>query len=268
VNRIDALFERTRAERRAALIVFVTAGDPDLDTTAELVTELAAAGADAIELGVPHSDPIAEGPTIQASSLRALRNKTRMADVIELAGRARAVTGVPLLLMGYLNNALAHGPERLAAECRAAGVDGLILADTPSDELPELTRAARECGIHRISLIAPTTPPERLVRIAGEARGFVYCVSVTGVTGARRELSRDLGALVARVQRVTRTPVCVGFGIATPEHVREIGRLADGAIVGSALVERIAAAGSPRAALEQAGAFVRTLAGAAREARS
>jgi tryptophan synthase alpha chain len=268
VNRIDTLFARTRAERRAALVVFVTAGDPDLETTAELVPELAAAGADAIELGVPHSDPIAEGPTIQASSLRSLHNKTRLADVIELAGRAREVTPVPLLLMGYLNNVLAHGPERLATECRGAGVDGLILADTPCDELPELTRAARDAGLHRISLIAPTTTPERVVRIAGQASGFIYCVSVTGVTGARRQVAEDLAALVARIRRVSSTPICVGFGISTPEHVREVARVADGAIVGSALIDRIAGAGSPRAALERAEAFVRELAAAARGPRA
>ena len=265
MNRLDAMFARVREEGRSALIVFVTAGDPDLATTAELVGELAEAGADAIELGVPHSDPIGEGPTIQASSLRALRNRTRPGDVIELAARARAVHQVPLVLMGYLNNVLAHGEERLASECAEAGVDGLILADTPYEEAPQLTRATRAAGVHRVPLVAPTSTPERIVRIASEARGFVYCVSTTGVTGARAEVAADLGELVARVRRVTETPVCVGFGISTPEQARRVGELADGAIVGSALVERIAGAASPAAAIAAARDFVRALARGLRE---
>jgi tryptophan synthase alpha chain len=267
VNRLDALFARTRAEGRAALIVFVTAGDPDLATTAELVPELERAGADAIELGVPHSDPIGEGPTIQASSLRSLRHKTRPDEVIALVRRLRDVTQVPLLLMGYLNNALAYGEPRLAADCAAAGVDGLILADTPYEEAPGLTRACESAGVHRILLCAPTSTPERVVRIAGQARGFVYCVSVTGVTGARSELAHDLGELVGRLRRVSPTPVCVGFGISRPEHAAQVARIADGAIVGSALVDRIGRAANPREAIRSASELVRELAAAVRSAR-
>ena len=260
MNRLDAMFARTRAEGRSALIVFVTAGDPDLATTAELVGELAEAGADAIELGVPHSDPIGEGPTIQASTLRALRNGTRLDEVLELVARVREVHQVPLVLMGYLNNVLAHGEQRLALDCGAAGVDGLILADTPYEEAPELTRAMRAEGVHRIPLVAPTSTPERVVRIASAARGFVYCVSVTGVTGARAKLASDLGEMVGRIRRVTDTPVCVGFGISTPDQARRVADLADGVIVGSALVERIGRAASPGAAIAAARGFVRDLA--------
>jgi len=267
VNRIDALFDRTRAERRAALIVFITAGDPDLATTAELIGELERAGADAIELGVPHSDPIGEGPTIQASSMRSLRHKTRPDQVIELVRRVRELTQVPLLLMGYLNNALAYGERRLVADCAAAGVDGLILADTPFEEAPGLTQACAESGVHRILLCAPTSTPERVVRIAGRGRGFVYCVSVTGVTGARVELAHDLGELVGRIQRVSSTPVCVGFGISRPEQASEVARIADGVIVGSALVDRIGRATSPREAIANATALVRELSAAVRNAR-
>jgi tryptophan synthase alpha chain len=267
VNRVDALFARTRAEGRAALVVFVTAGDPDLATTAELIPELERAGADAIELGVPHSDPIGEGPTIQASSLRALRHKTRPEQVIELVRRVREVSQVPLLLMGYLNNALAYGERRLATDCAAAGVDGLILADTPYEEAPELTQACTDAGIHRILLCAPTSTPERVVRIAGQGRGFIYCVSVTGVTGARSELARNLGELVGRIKRVASTPVCVGFGISRPEHAAEVARIADGVIVGSALVDRIGRAANPREAILSATELVRELAAAVRSAR-
>jgi tryptophan synthase alpha chain len=267
MNRLDALFARTRAEGRAALIVFITAGDPDLATTAELVPELERAGADAIELGVPHSDPIGEGPTIQASSLRSLRHATRPDEVIDLVRKLRQVTQVPLLLMGYLNNALAYGAKRLAADCAAAGVDGLILADTPYEEALELTRACEAAGVHRILLCAPTSTPERVVRIAGQARGFVYCVSVTGVTGARSELARNLGELVGRLKRVAPIPVCVGFGISRPEHAAEVARLADGVIVGSALVDRIGKGKDARAAIRSAAELVRELAQAVRTAR-
>jgi tryptophan synthase alpha chain len=267
MNRIDALFARTRAEGRAALIVFVTAGDPDLATTAELIPELERAGADAIELGVPHSDPIGEGPTIQASSLRSLRHKTRTDEVIDLVRRVRELTQVPLVLMGYLNNALAYGEERLVAECAAAGIDGLILADTPYEEAPVLGRACAAGGVHRILMCAPTSTPERVVRIAGQGRGFIYCVSVTGVTGARSELARDLGELVGRIQRVTSTPVCVGFGISRPEHAAEVARIADGAIVGSAVVDRIGKAAAPAEAIRSAAELVRELATAVRSAR-
>jgi tryptophan synthase alpha chain len=267
VNRIDRTFARLREEGRAALVVFVTAGDPDLETTAELVPELAAAGADVIELGVPHSDPIAEGPTIQASSLRSLRNGTRLEQILELCKRVRGACDVPLLLMGYLNNVVSYGEERLVRDCAASGVDGLIVADAPFDEVPALQAASEAQGVHRVHLVAPTTTPERTVRIAALSRGFVYCVSTTGVTGARTALPTDLAALVARIQRVTATPVCVGFGISTPEHAARVARIADGAIVGSALVDRVGAAGSPAEAIESARSFVSELARAVRSAR-
>ncbi len=196
MSRIDAAFARCRAEKRAALIVFVTAGDPDLQTTAELLPELAAAGADLIELGFPHSDPIGEGPTIQASSQRALRRHTTLAQIFELVRRVRTVSEVPLVLMGYLNNVLAHGEEQFAKDCAAAGVDGLILPDSPQEETEGLSRACDEHGVQRVLLVAPTSTPLRVVRIAARSRGFVYCVSVTGVTGARTELPADLAHLV------------------------------------------------------------------------
>ncbi len=267
-NRIDACFERLRHEGRAALVVFVTAGDPDLETTAELVFELERAGADIVELGVPHSDPIGEGPTIQLSSLRSLQHRTRLDQVIATVQAVRQVSQVPLLLMGYLNNVLSHGEERLARDCARVGVDGLILADTPFEERPLLSQACAAAGVHRIPLCAPTSTPERVVRIAHGARGFVYCVSVTGVTGARTELADDLSELVGRLQRVTSTPVCVGFGISTPAHAARVARIADGVIVGSALVERIGRADSPSTAIAAAGSFVRELAAAVRDARA
>lgn len=266
-NRIDAAFGRAREEGRAVLAPFVTCGDPDLDTTVELVPELAAAGADLVELGVPHSDPIAEGPMIQASSLRALRHGTTLAHVLEVAGRIRRVTEVPLILMGYLNNVLAYGEEALVQSSVETGVDGLIVADAPYEEAGRLQAACEAKGVHRVLLVAPTSTPERVVQIARRSRGFVYCVSVTGVTGERAELPADLQSLVRRIQRVSRTPVAVGFGISSGAHAAEVARLADGAIVGSALVRRIGEAPTPAAAIEAATAFVRELAGAVRGAR-
>jgi len=268
MNRIDAAFARARDEKRAALIVFVTAGDPDLETTAELVPELAAAGADIIELGIPHSDPIGEGPTIQISSQRALARHTTLAEILALVRRVRRVCDVPLVLMGYLNNVLAHGEEQLAKDAGAAGADGLIVADVPYEETAGLARACAEHGVHRVLLVAPTSTPERVVHIAASSRGFVYCVSVTGVTGARRELPEDLAALVARIRRVTATPVCVGFGVSTPAQAAEVARLADGVIVGSALVSRIDAAPSREHAIRAAREFVAELRSAVSRARA
>jgi len=267
-NRIDAAFERARSEKRAALIVFVTAGDPDLETTAELVTELAAAGADIVELGIPHSDPIGEGPTIQISSQRALARHTTLREILDLVRRVRPVCDAPIVLMGYLNNVLAHGEERLAKDAAAAGADGLIVADVPFEETAALSRACTEQGIARVLLVAPTSTPERTVRIAAASRGFVYCVSVTGVTGARRELPADLAHLVARIRRVTATPVCVGFGVSTPEQAAQVARLADGVIVGSAIVSRIDAAPSREGAIRAAREFVAELSSAVRSARA
>ena len=264
MNGIDRVLAETRAEGRAALIPFITAGDPDLATTADLIPELFAAGADIIEIGVPHSDPIAEGPTIQAASFRSLEQKTDLDQVLELCSLAREVTDAPLILMGYLNNALARGEERLARDCAAAKVDGLIVADAPYEEAPELQSACEAHGVHRILMVAPTSTPERVVQISARSRGFVYCVSTTGVTGARRELPRDLSLLVDRIKRVTATPVCVGFGISTPQHAAAVGRLADGVIVGSALVSRIGAATSRSDAVFVAREFVSGLAAALR----
>jgi tryptophan synthase alpha chain len=267
VNRIDQAFARAREEERAALIVFITAGDPDLETSAALVPELAAAGADIVELGIPHSDPIAEGRTIQASSERALRHPTQLAQILALCRRLREVSEVPLVLMGYVNNVLAYGEETLVQSCAAVGVDGLIVADVPYAEAQTLQAACEAKGVHRILLVAPTSTPERVVQIASRSRGFVYCVSVTGVTGERRALPPDLAWLVARIRRVSSTPVAVGFGISTPAQVAEVARIADGVIVGSALVSRIGAAADSSSAVQTAVEFVRALSAALRSAR-
>ncbi len=267
MNRIDRAFEAARGEGRAALVLFLTAGDPDLETTARLVPALAEAGADLIEIGIPHSDPIAEGPTIQAASQRALERGTSLPQILEVCREIRRETDVPLLFMGYLNNVLGHGPERLVQDCAAIGIDGLIVADAPYEEAAELQAASDAKGVHRVLMVAPTSTPERVIQIATRSRGFVYCVSVTGVTGERAALPVDLRELVARVKRTTTTPVAVGFGIATPEQAAEVGRLADGVIVGSALVKRIGEAATHADALAEAARFTRALARSLRTAR-
>lgn len=268
MNRIDAAFERARTESRAALIVFVTAGDPDLETTSELVPELAEAGADIVELGVPHSDPIAEGPTIQAASQRALEGGVTPSQIFELCRRLRAATEVPLVLMGYANNVLARGEEAFIEACAASGVDGVIAADLPYEEAPRLAAACDAKGVHQILMVAPTSTPERVVAVAQHSAGWVYCVSVTGVTGARAQLPPDLGVLVERIQRVSTLPVCVGFGVSTGEHARDVARFADGVIVGSALVQRVGEGGSRSEIVDRAVAFVGELSRAVRSARA
>ena len=268
MNRIDRAFARAKREGRAALVPFVTCGDPDLDTTAELIPELAHAGADVIEIGFPHSDPIAEGPVIQASSQRALEHGASLSRVLDVVKRVRSVSDVPLVLMGYLNNVLAAGVEALVSAAGDRGVDGLIVADAPDEETTELSEACLCHGLHRILMVAPTSTPERVVRLARRSGGFVYCVSVTGVTGERSSLPEDVEQMVRRIQRVTSTPVGVGFGIGSPEQAAAIARFADGVVVGSALVRRIGAAPTPAAAIESAVQFVGSLAAAVRAARA
>ena len=267
MNRIDAAFEKARSENRSALIPFITCGDPDLEATLELVPELERAGADLVEIGFAHSDPIAEGPTIQAASTRALRHGTRLEDVLETVERLRQVTQVPLILMGYLNNVLSYDAETLVHAAADRGTDGLIVVDAPYEEAPELQAACEAKGLHRILLVAPTSTPERMIQVAKRSAGFIYCVSTTGVTGERRELPADLHVLIQRIQRVSTTPVGVGFGISTPEHARQVASIADAVVVGSALVRRIGAARSRSEAIESSVSFVSELSEAVRSAR-
>ena len=267
MNRIDAAFERARAEKRAALIPFITGGDPDLEATLELVPELERAGADIVEIGFAHSDPIAEGPTIQAASARALSHGTRLGHILDGVRQIRQVSEVPIVLMGYLNNVLAYGAETLVNAAAERGADGLIVVDAPFEESPELQAACEAKGLHRILLVAPTSTPERVVQVAKRSAGFIYCVSTTGVTGERSELPPDLPILIERIQRVSATPVGVGFGISSAEQAAQVARLADAVVVGSALVRRIGAARSRAEAIETSVAFVGELARAVREAR-
>ena len=262
MNRLEAFFGDARQSGRKALITYVCAGDPDLATTERLVPALAEAGADVIELGVPFSDPLADGPTIQAASQRALRSGTTLAGVLDLVTRLRqGGCQVPLVLFGYMNPILRMGLEKFVARAADAGADGLIVPDLPLEEAETLGLLAEARRLSLVLLAAPTTPPERLRLIGQRTRGFLYFVSVAGVTGARAELPPDLPARLAAARSVTPVPVAVGFGISTPEQAHSLAAHADAVVVGSALVDALHR-GGPDASVGLA--LVRSLAAAVR----
>ncbi|MGE5672308.1 MAG: tryptophan synthase subunit alpha [Mycobacterium leprae] len=238
MSRISERFARLKGIGEKALITYIAAGDPSLEATFALVKGLEAAGVDMIELGLPFSDPLADGPTIQAGSQRALAAGANTDNVLALVQRLRA-DGVklPLLIMTYFNLLLRPGLANFCQRAAAAGIDGLIIPDVPMEEAGELLVAARAAGLDLIQFVAPTSPLSRIEKLAKLATGFVYCVSLTGVTGARTALPPAFKAMVAETKRQTTTPVAVGFGIATPEQVREVAAVADGVIVGSAIVK-------------------------------
>jgi tryptophan synthase alpha chain len=259
MSRIQTCFEVLRARGETALIPFLTAGDPDLETTEALVLAMAEAGADIIELGVPFSDPTAEGPTIQRSSSRALDRGTSLRSILQLVGRLRAQIDTPLVLMGYANPVHAMGAEAFAKTALEAGVDGIIIPDlTPEDGAPYLD-PCREAGIDPILLAAPTTRPARLEMLMRQTRGFLYYVSLQGVTGARAALAANIEEKVRSAKALGDTPVCVGFGVATADQAGAIAAYADGVVVGSAIVDRIEAATSPAEAVEDVAAFITEL---------
>jgi tryptophan synthase alpha chain len=235
-SRIGARFAKQRAEGKPAFVAFLTAGDPSLDRTVEAAVVLDQAGADVLELGVPFSDPLADGPVIQRSSERALARGVTLAGVLDAVRRIRERCELPLLLFSYYNPLLQYGVDRLAREAKAAGVDGALVVDLPPEEAGEWIAAARAVGLDTVFLASPTSPPERLKRVAEASRGFVYAVSRTGVTGERQALSKDASPLVERLRALTDVPVALGFGLSTPEQVREAAAIADGVVVGSALV--------------------------------
>jgi len=236
MGRIGKRFERCRAEGRPAFVAFLTAGDPSLDATVRSAGALDASGADVLELGVPFSDPLADGPVIQRSSERALARGVTLREVLDVVARVRETSELPLLLFSYYNPLLQFGLERLAREAKARGVDGVLVTDLPPEEAGDWIGVARGADLDTVFLAAPTSPPERLARVAEASRGFVYAISRTGVTGERVSLSDEAGPLVERLRGLTKVPVALGFGISTPEQVREAGAVADGVVVGSALV--------------------------------
>jgi tryptophan synthase alpha chain len=272
-TRIGRRFASLAAERRAGLIAFITAGDPDIAVSSQILAGLPGAGADLIELGMPFTDPMADGPAIQASSLRALRSGMRLTKVLDIvAVFRRQDDATPIVLMGYYNPIYSYGVERFLSDARDAGVDGLIIVDLPPEEDEELCIPARRAGLDFIRLATPTTDAVRLPKVLNHASGFLYYVSITGITGTRSASTDAVEAAVDRLKQATKLPVAVGFGIRNPEQAAAIARFADAAVVGSALVDRVAqkldAHGQPAAdTAEHVLELVRKLAGGIRSAR-
>ena len=259
MSRIRETFAALKHLGRGGFIPFITAGDPDLTTTEFLLSELAAVGADIIELGIPFSDPVADGEVIQRASERALRNGVTLRDALTCIARARQNIDVPIVLFSYFNPLLKFGEDRLAEEAKRAGVDAVLVTDLTPEEAQTWTEKLIQRGLDPIFLVAPTTSDDRLAQIAKQARGFIYAVSRAGVTGARDQLTSDAAALVKRVRAVTDLPVAVGFGVSTAEQVREVWRFADAAVVGSAIVGQIEKLGGSPDLTNRVGDFARSL---------
>jgi len=236
MSQIQDKFAELRSDGRKGFMPFVTVGDPDLATSVDIVLTLVECGADIIELGVPFSDPMADGPTIQASSQRALENGVTFSDVLALVRLIRKQSDVPIVLFSYLNPLFRYGMEKLASDAAAAGVDGVLVTDAVDDEAKEISMLLRAHGVDLISLIAPTTSDERLAKIAANASGFIYAVSRAGVTGAQKEISSTAEELVRRARMFTDLPIAVGFGISTRSQIEDVWKYADAAVVGSAIV--------------------------------
>ncbi len=247
-DRLSARFAACAAQGRAALVTFVTAGDPDLATSAGILAALPGAGADIIELGMPFTDPMADGPAIQRGNLRSLGGGTTLRALLAMVAEFRQTDdSTPIVLMGYFNPILAFGPERFAEAARAAGIDGCIVVDLPPEEAGELVPALSAHGLHLVRLATPTTDAARLPAVLSGASGFLYYVAVAGITGANSAATADIAAAVARLKAATSLPIAVGFGVRTPEQAAAIAAHADAVVVGSALVDAIGAAAEDRA---------------------
>lgn len=259
MNRLDATFQRLKGKGEKALIAYIMAGDPSLQDTEQLVLGLERSGADVIELGVPFSDPIADGPVIQQAAERALRSGTSLRRILTMVAGLRRQTQIPVVLMTYYNTIHAYGEQGFCRDAAQAGVDGLILPDMPLEESGPLKDRAEEAGLDLIFLLAPTSTPARRAAVAKASKGFIYYVSLTGITGAKLT---DLGNVednVKRIRKVTRVPISVGFGVATPEDAARIAAVADGVIVGSAIIKQIAAHQQDPSLVTTVGTFVSSL---------
>lgn len=239
MNRIDRTFQKLRENKKKAFIAYITAGDPSLKATEELVLAIEKAGADIIELGVPFSDPMADGPTIQAASYRALQNGATLKKILAMIRSVRCHTDIPIALMSYYNPIFHFGEKKFVDEAVAAGVDGVIIPDLPVDEAEKLRVLSLEAGLSTVFFLAPTTEKDRVPAIMKAATGFVYFVSVAGVTGGTKGNVAEISRQVRFAKTISDKPICVGFGVSTPEQVKSMGQFADGVIVGSAIVKEI-----------------------------
>jgi tryptophan synthase alpha chain len=268
MSRLEQRFAQLKSEGRAALVTFVTAGDPGYDTSLKVLKGLPAAGADVIELGMPFTDPMADGVAIQLATLRALDAGQTLLKTLQMVSEFRVEDQTtPIVLMGYYNPIHRYGVEKFVAAANEAGVDGLIIVDLPPEHDAELATPAQASGIDFIRLTTPTTDDARLPRVLQRSSGFVYYVSVAGVTGAGSATAEQVGGAIERLRRHTSLPICVGFGIRTPEQAAAVARLADGVVVGSALVDKIANAASPEQAVEDVLSLCVALADGVRKAR-
>jgi len=256
MNRIDKKFKELKKTKKKAFIAYITAGDPNLNTTSRLVQALEKSGVDIIELGIPFSDPLADGPTIQAASQRALKAGATLRKTFAIIAHLRNKVAIPIVLMTYFNPVLRYGPARFFESCKACGVDGVIVPDLPCVEAKELVRLGHKKGIATIFLAAPTSTAESIKQIAKNSSGFIYYVSLTGVTGARTKLASDIAANVRRIKAVTNKPVAIGFGVSTPGQAAQMAKTADGVIVGSAIVKII---GEKKDIVSRVSRFARSL---------
>ncbi len=262
MNRIAQTFKKCADEKRKALVIFVSAGNPDLATTEKLIVQAAEAGADIVELGVPFSDPMADGPVIQEASMRALQSGTTLVDIIAMSARIRKVSAIPMVLFSYYNVILSYGVEKAAADCQAAGIDAWLTVDVPFEESAEIVPHLSKHGLFLIPLVAPTTPEARARQIVKNAQGFVYYITVAGVTGARKQLSVNLEERLNELRKFSPVPVVAGFGISSPEMAAKTAACADGIVVGSALVKIMNEATSPASGISKSLELIRGLAAA------
>jgi len=264
MNRIDSLFSALKSEGRPAMIAYITGGDPTIQVSAKIALSLEAAGVDLLELGIPFSDPLADGATIQAAAGRAIAAGATVAGILDLVREIRSSSQIPIVLFTYLNPVYVYGFERFQTDACAAGADGLLLLDLPPQEAARNAELSSDHGLKTIRLIAPTTPPERLKKIIESAEGFIYYVSREGVTGEQSSLSLDIAERVAAIRSLTTVPVAVGFGISTPDQASTVAALADGVVVGSAIVRQIGELSHLPDLPERIGEFVRPISEAIR----
>lgn len=256
MNRIDRAFNQIRSSGRKGVIAYLTAGDPDLEATGQIVLAAAAGGADMVELGVPFSDPVADGPVIQAASGRALKKGVTLKKILSLAGKLRKQIGIPLLLMSYYNPILAYGMAGFVEDASQSGIDGIIVPDLPLEESGELLSALETEGLYLIPFLAPTSSPKRIAETVKVARGFIYCVSVTGVTGVREAIPESARELLARVRKFTSIPLALGFGISGSNQVASLGQDGDAVIIGSAIVKLVEKGGPVEEIAERVRLFI------------
>jgi tryptophan synthase alpha chain len=259
MSNITATLNALKARGEKALVTFITAGDPDLATSEQIVHALVESGADLIELGFPFSDPMADGPTIQLASERALESGTTLRGVLDMVARVRQHSNVPIVLMGYYNPIFNYGPKQFALDAANAGVDGLLLVDLPPEETNELHPFLKDAGIDLITLLAPTTGKERSARLAADGEGFLYYVSMTGVTGSQKVDAGAIATAVNELKELSPVPVAVGFGVSTPEDAGAVAQIADAVVVGSALVKLIAEFSNSPRLLDEVRSFARQL---------